>query len=185
MMRIQLKSTLLSAIGALALVSAITLNSCKEDKCKSVVCAYGGICQDDGSCKCQIGYEGERCETITKNKFKGVWAVVEDGTASNPSHYAVSIEDGEKINEVLIRNFYNQYDKTVNAFVRNDTLTIPVQEIQVGEETLTVQGRGYAVPEAFYDLHGKLILTYQVTYEDGTRNMFGVEDADNPSIWTK
>lgn len=184
-MRIQLKSTLLSAIGALALVSAVTLYSCKEDKCKSVVCAYGGICQDDGSCKCQIGYEGERCETITREKFKGVWSVVEDGTASNPAHYAVSVENGDKINEVLIRNFYNQYNGEVMAYVKGDTLTIPVQQIQVGEEVLTVQGMGYAVPEAFYDLHGKLVLTYQVTYEDGTRDMFGINGTNNQSIWTK
>lgn len=185
MMRIQLKSTLLSAIGVLALGTVITLSSCKEDKCKAVVCAYDGVCQDDGSCLCKIGYEGERCETITRDKFKGTWTVTEDGTASNPARYAVSVENGEQINDVLIRNFYNKYNGEVTAHVKGDTIMIDRQAIQVGEQTLMVEGKGYAVPEAFYGLHGKLMLHYQVTYEDGTVDRFGINGNDNYATWTK
>jgi len=185
MMRIQMKSTLLSAIGIVALFSAVTLSSCKEDKCKAVVCAYGGICQDDGSCACKIGYEGERCETITREKFKGAWAVIEDGTASNPASYAVSVENGDNINEVKIRNFNNIFNAEITATVKGDTIYIAHQPMQVGEEVKTVEGKGYAVPEAFYGLHGKLIISYSVTSEDGSVNQYGTGGADNPSIWTK
>lgn len=184
-MHIQLKSTLLSAIGAFALISAVTLYSCKEDKCKTVVCAYNGVCQDDGSCSCQIGYEGERCETVTRDKFKGVWSVVESGSASNPAYYPVSVENGDQINEVLIRNFYNKNNSEILATVKGDTITIPLQQFNVGEQVLTVQGKGYAVPEAFYGLHGKLVVSYVVTYEDGTKDIFGLNGSNNPSIWTK
>lgn len=185
MKRIQLKSILLSAIGIFTLTAVFTLSSCKEDKCKAVVCAYNGVCQDDGSCLCQIGYEGERCETITREKFKGTWTVTEDGTQSNPARYAVSVENGENINEIRIRNFYNKYNGEVTAHVKGDTIFIDRQVMQVGEEKLTIEGKGYAIPEAFYDLHGKLYLHYQVTYEDKSVDMFGLKGLDNFSIWTK
>jgi len=160
----------------------IYLSSCKEDNCKALVCAYDGICNDDGSCTCAIGYEGERCETVTRDKFKGVWTVTEDGSNSNLLVYAASIEDGNSIDEVLIRNFNNEFNSAVTANVKGDTIYIPNQSLQVGEETKTIEGKGYAVREAFYDRHGKLILNYKVTSADGTVNNYGTE---NPSIWTK
>src|SRR5690606_19056003 len=154
-------------------------------KCKAVVCAYSGECQEDGSCLCQIGYEGERCETITREKFKGVWSVTEDGTGSNPALYAVSVENGDKIDEVKIRNFNNLDNAEIVAKVKGDTIYIASQPMQVGEEVKMVEGKGYAVPEAFYNLHGKLVMTYKVTSEDGSVDAFGTDGAENPSIWTK
>lgn len=41
---------------------------------KNVTCAYSGACEN-GLCKCQIGYEGDHCETIVRDKFKGVYSV--------------------------------------------------------------------------------------------------------------
>jgi len=184
-MRIKMKSFLLTSFSVLALASVVYLSSCTEDKCKAVVCAYGGICNDDGSCTCAIGYEGERCETVTRDKFKGAWSVTEDGTSSNPAVYAVSVENGNAIDEVLIRNFNNEFNSEINANVKGDTIYIPSQPMQVGEETKTIEGKGYAVPEAFYDLHGKIILSYKVVSEDGSVNDYGTGKGDNPSIWTK
>jgi hypothetical protein len=180
-----MKTFLLTAIGAIALFSTVTLTSCKEDKCKATICAYGGVCNEDGSCTCQTGYEGERCETVTRDKFKGAWRVIEDGTSSQPAQYATSIENGTNIDEVVIHNFYNQFNPTVTAKVKGDTIYITSQQIQVGEETLTVVGKGYAVPEYYYDLHGKMILSYSVTKTDGTVDEFGLNGATNVSIWTK
>lgn len=185
MKRFQLKSILLSAIGIFAMTAAITITSCKQDKCQSVVCAYDGVCQSDGSCLCKIGYEGERCETITRDKFKGTWSVTEDGSTSSPAFYAVSVENGESIDQVLIRNFYNRYNGEVVALVKKDTLIIGKQTMQVGEEVLTIEGRGYIIPEAFYGLHGELHLHYQVTYEDNHTDQFGINGETNVSIWTK
>lgn len=184
-MRNQMKTFLLTAMGVFAIFSTITLTSCKEDKCKGTVCAYGGVCNEDGSCTCQTGYEGERCETVTRSKFKGAWRVTEDGTTSNPAQYAVSVEDGNAINEVQIRNFYNLFNPVVVATVKGDTIYIAPQQIQVGEDTKTVEGKGYAVPEAYYDLHGRLILSYRVTSSDGSVNEFGMNGGTNASIWTK
>jgi hypothetical protein len=184
-MRNQMKTFLLTAMGVFAIFSTITLTSCSEDKCKATVCAYGGICNEDGSCTCQTGYEGERCETITREKFKGAWRVTEDGTSSNPQQYAISVENGTNINEVVIRNFYNLFNPLVTATVKGDTIYIAPQTITVGEDTKTVEGKGYVIPEAYYDLHGKIELAYRVTSSDGSVNEFGLGGANNVSVWTK
>lgn len=180
-----MKTFLLTAMGVFAIFSTITLTSCKEDKCKATRCAYDGVCNEDGSCTCPSGYEGERCETITRDKFKGAWRVTEDGTSSNPAQYATSIENGNAVDEVIIRNFYNLFNSTVTAKVKGDTIYIASQTIPVGEDTKQVEGKGYAVPEAYYGLHGKLVLSYRVTSSDGSVNEFGMNGATNASIWTK
>lgn len=184
-MRIQMKSFLLTTISVFAITSAVFMTSCKEDKCKALVCAYGGNCNSDGSCTCTVGYEGERCETVTRDKFKGVWNVTEDGTASNPQVYAISAEDGTNIDEVLLRNFNNKFNAEVTAQVKGDTIYIAQQQMTSGGAAYTVEGKGYAVPEAFYGLHGKLVLSYKVTAPDGTVNDFGTGGGQNPAIWTK
>jgi hypothetical protein len=183
-MRNQMKTFLLTAISVVAIFSTLTLTSCSEDKCKALVCAYDGICNEDGSCTCQTGYEGERCETITREKFKGAWRVVEDGSSSNPAEYAVSVENGNGIDEVTIRNFNNMFNSIVAAKVKGDTIFIARQEITLGEDVVTVEGRGYTVPEAFYGLHGKLIMRYRVISSEGTNN-YGMNGAANVSEWTK
>jgi len=184
-MRNLMKTFLLTAMGVFAIFSTVTLTSCKEDKCKATNCAYGGVCNEDGSCTCQTGYEGERCETITRDKFKGAWRVTEDGTSSNPAQYSASIEDGKNIDEVIIHNFYNKFNPIVNAKVKGDTIIIALQTITVDDQPVQIEGRGYAVPEAYYGLHGKLVLSYRVMTADGGINEFGMNGATNASIWTK
>lgn len=181
-----MKTFLLTAIGALAIFSTVTVTSCKEDKCKATVCAYGGVCNEDGSCTCQTGYEGERCETVTREKFKGAWRVIEDGTTSGPGNYATSIENGNNIDEVVIHNFYNKFNTyNVTAKVKGDSLYIASQQTSMNGITYTIEGKGYAVPEAFYDLHGKLILSYTISTSEGDVDQFGEDGGSNFSTWTK
>lgn len=180
-----MKTFLLSALGAIAIFSTVTFTSCKEDKCKATVCAYGGVCNEDGSCTCQTGYEGERCETVTRSKFKGAWTVIEDGTTSGPAKYATAIEDGNNIDEVIIRNFYNKFNPIVTAKVKGDTIYIASQQITVGEDVMTIEGKGYVIPEAYYNLHGKMILSYSVRSSDGSIDQFGQNGGTNVSTWTK
>lgn len=180
-----MKNYLLTAVSSLALLSAFSFTSCKEDKCKTVVCAYSGTCNDDGSCTCQIGYEGERCETISRDKFKGVYDVQESGSGSGPIRYSASIEDGDVIDQVHIRNFYNLFDASVKANVKADTIYIPLQNVADGDDIKSVEGKGWIDKEGFYGLAGRLVLTYKVKSTDGSVNNFGMEGLDNPSIWTK
>lgn len=180
-----MRNYLLSALGSFALLSALTFTSCQEDKCKSVVCAYSGTCNDDGSCTCQVGYEGARCETVSRDKFKGVWGVAETGSISGPISYAVSVEDGVTIDQVAMRNFNNLFDALVIGNVKGDTLYIPLQDVLDGEDIKTVEGKGYIDKEGFYGLHGRLILSYRVKSSDNSVNNYGMNGANNPSLWSK
>ncbi len=171
----------------LAGVFAFGTSSCKEDLCKATVCAYEGTCNEDGSCTCLIGYEGERCETISKDKFKGAWTVTEKGTITNAATYASSIEDrqGHGVDDVIIRNFNNKFNKEIFAKVEMDTIFIPSQSIELSGETYTIHGKGYAEPETFYGLHGKIIFSYTITYPNNSQDKYGEEGAENHSIWVK
>lgn len=185
-MQIQMRSLLLTTLGVFALGTALIFTSCKQDKCKAVVCAYDGHCNEDGSCSCEVGYEGERCETITRAKYKGVWNVTEDGTLSNPANYALSVEDGTNIDEIIIRNINNKSNSQITAKVVRDTMYIANQEFHSSDnQTYTIEGKGYIIPESFYGLNGKMIVRYKVTNPTGEVNFYGMGGNDNPSVWNK
>lgn len=179
-MKARFKTVLLAALGSLAAFSAVTYTSCNNDKCKSIVCAYGGVC-NNGSCLCPSGYEGNQCETKTTDKFKGIWYVTEDGTLSNTTQYAVSLEPGSGISDVKITNFRNFFTSPVNGFVKGDTLYIPQQVVNNNE----VQGIGYLEDDKFYGVHGKLTLRYSAKdLATGNTDEFGLNIGD-PSVWNK
>jgi hypothetical protein len=180
-----MRNYLLSAIGSLALLSAISFTSCQEDRCKSVVCANSGTCNEDGSCTCPVGYEGDRCEVITRDRFKGTWDVHESGSSTGPIRYAVAIENGTNIDQVEIRNFYNLFNTNIVATVKGDTLYIPVQNVEDGDDLKTVEGKGFFDKTGYYGLQGNMILRYKVRSSDGSVNNFGMDGADNPSRWSK
>jgi hypothetical protein len=50
----------------------LTIASCIQDKCETLVCNNGGVCVD-GACACKIGFEGNRCDTNWYQKFTGVY----------------------------------------------------------------------------------------------------------------
>jgi len=179
-MKARFKTILLSALGAIAAFSAVTYTSCNSDKCKAIVCAYGGVCSD-GACICPSGYEGTQCETISREKFLGVWMVLEKGTISNTAQYPVSLEKGNSITEVKIKNFRNSFVDPVNAYVKNDTMYIPQQTVNNN----TVEGIAYIQDDKYYGYHGKMIVRYKV--KNNTNNLtddFGL-DLGEPSLWNK
>src|SRR5690606_22092293 len=51
LMKARLKSIILSALGVASVFTTVTVSSCNNDPCKSIVCAYGGTCAD-GDCIC-------------------------------------------------------------------------------------------------------------------------------------
>ena len=178
-MKARFKTILLSALGAMTAFTAVTFSSCSEDKCKAIVCAFGGVCTD-GQCLCPSGYEGPQCETISRVKYKGIWVVTEDGSFSNAAQYSVSVEEGENITELRIKNFRNLFTDNVQAFVKGDTLTIPNQTVNGS----TVRGFGYIVDDKFYGKNGKIILRYIIKDQNGQIDDFGVDGGD-PSLWNK
>ncbi|MBX9449033.1 MAG: calcium-binding EGF-like domain-containing protein [Taibaiella sp.] len=181
-----MKSILKSTLFAAAVFAGAGLTSCQPDKCETMLaCANNGVCNSDGSCTCPLGYEGPRCETTSRDKFKGSWNVIEDGSISNAMNYTVSVQDGVEIDQVIIRNFNNFSNGTVYAKVLLDTVVIPNQQMEQDGELKTVEGKGYFVFEEIYGLHGKLVLKYRVIDKDGIVNDYGYRGAGNPSEWLK
>jgi uncharacterized membrane protein len=177
------KTIFFSALSTIVAFSAVTYTSCTPDKCKSIVCAYGGVC-NGGSCICPSGYEGTQCEYKTRDKFLGVWKVVETGTVTNISYYTVSISadpNPNNITNVTISNFYNYITTTVSAYVKGDSLYIP-QKTYNGN---TIQGSGYWQQQGVaYAEHAQMTVYYSVINSKGVVNDFGTQKG-SASIWNK
>jgi hypothetical protein len=174
------------SFSVVAALATFSMTSCEGDKCKAIVCANNGACnEDNGDCTCPLGYIGERCETIARKSFIGTWTVDEDGTVSNVARYSVSVENGPEIHQVNIRNFANLNTGTIIGNIQNDTIIIPVQSFEVGTLTKTVEGYGIVDPKTFYGDQGEITFYYKITSSDGTTDAFGYRGSGFPSRWTK
>jgi len=183
-MKALFKTTLLSALGAMARFTAVTYSSCNNDKCKAIVCAFGGTC-NDGVCTCPTGYEGPQCEKVMRDKFLGVYQVLEKGTLSETAQYTVSVEPGTEISDLRIKNFRNIFIEEVTGYVRSDSIFIPEQIV---DERWEVQGMGVIQADKYYGNNGRLVLRYRVRdldlSETAPADDFGLQSGE-PSIWNK
>lgn len=180
-MKARLKTLILSAIGVFSAFSIVTVSSC-VDKCKSISCAYDGVCSD-GMCICQTGYEGPQCETLMAKKFYGTWVVSEVGSVSDASQYTISIDPPPTTNltEVRIKNFRNFIPEDVVAYVKADTIYIPQQDVY-GH---TIVGSGWVEDEKYYGDNGRIVMKYKITNDTtGVTDDFGV-DGGTASTWNK
>ena len=182
-----MKRVFYSALSICALVVISFFSSCKPEACDLVNCAYGGVC-DEGNCICPVGYEGIHCETIARDKFteNGIYSVNEDGSLSPKAQYTTSIEPGDKINEVRIKNFLNIFkNDDVIATVSHDTIWIAPQTIN----GYTVEGTGYITGKNPIGRHyyQDAIITFYYTSTNttsGAVDHFGSNGAP-PSDWNK
>jgi hypothetical protein len=63
-----IRSILLTVFLTIAAFTAVVYTACKKDHCNNVLCLNGGAC-DGGNCVCLQGYEGDRCQTLSREKF--------------------------------------------------------------------------------------------------------------------
>jgi hypothetical protein len=181
-MKARLQTILLTAFTVFAVFTVITYSACNQDKCKSIACSNSGVCTD-GKCNCLSGYEGPQCETINRTRYLGPWIVTENGSITDAAQYTISIEPGDNISEIRIKNMRNLFTEYVSAFVNHDTLVIPQTTIENGK--YTVIGSGILTYEKYYGVNGKLTVRYKVT--DNTTGLvddFGVDGGD-ASLWNK
>lgn len=187
----KLKYIVLSTLATLAVFATVTFNACKVDKCKNVSCAYSGVCKE-GVCLCQVGYEGDHCETVTRDKFLGIWDVNEDGTITGPAQYSLSITEGTQIDKVYIDNFNNVIQGVkIEGICYKDTLYIPSQTVTLPaplSTTYTVSGKAQITDtnplNQHYYQHAIMNFYYKITDQNGIVNEFGSLGA-GPSIWAK
>ena len=126
---------------------AVVYSSCNKDgsggifntdKCKAISCAHGATCHD-GVCTCPSGYEGTYCETTSRDKFIGAHSVLEDGSITPQREYPIVINKAADVTDVWLQNLYNYFKSPVRAYIVNDTIIIPNQQL----EGKVVFGKGY------------------------------------------
>lgn len=183
-MKNALKSLLFSIVILSGVLFAAIYTSCNPDKCKAIACAYGGTC-NEGSCKCLPGYEGTNCETITRKKFIGLWAVKEKGSITPLRQYPLSIEGDSAVTGLLIKNLYNFFNgQKVRATILGDTIIIPNQQLM----DKVVFGKGY-IHSTGTGINNSITIRYEVI--DANTQLvddFGYYadiDFSDPSEWTK
>jgi hypothetical protein len=177
------KTLLLALFASAATFVSMTFVSCNRDKCKSIVCANNGVC-NDGACTCPSGYEGSNCETVARSKYVGNWTVNEKGSVTNEAQYSASISNGNNITDLQITNFFNYFRSPINAYVVNDTIYIPNQQL----EGKVVFGYGYLYTTNTYGQYGAINFTYEVIdTATNTPDDFGfyIPDGSLPSVWTR
>lgn len=136
--RVLLSALMLSAIG----LTTLTVTSCnKDDK------------------KCNVGYEGKDCKTLSRDKFIGTWNGLENCTLGT-DNYTVSVTaSGTSEVQIVIGNVYNQ------GFIATGSIT--------GEQTMSFNGSEgditYSGTGKINTANGDLELTYNIS-NAGTTN---------------
>ncbi len=183
-MKSRLKTITITTLLSFSVFAALVYSSCNRDQCKSIVCAYGGVC-NNGVCNCPSGYEGTNCETISRYKFLGNWSVFEKGSETQAANYGVTISEGAKVSDVVITNFYNYFTVPIYGSVIHDTLIIPNQQYQ-GK---VLFGIGYIYTSTTYGQFGGINMEYEIV-DTATQavNDFGynaILDHSDASEWNK
>jgi hypothetical protein len=182
-MKVRFKTILFSAMSTMIAFVSVCYTSCTPDKCKAIVCANGGAC-NDGACLCPSGYVGTQCETVDRTLFTGVYTVFERGTEVGAAQYTLSIGNGPTVTDVVITNFNNSITAPVNAYVSGDSLYIPTQTVN-GK---IITGNASLTQSLNYAQNATLTVYYEVV-DSATQavNDYGYIPSDNssPSIWNK
>src|SRR5271157_1742979 len=63
-----IRNILLTCCLTLAAFSIVIYTACNKNKCRKVICINNGVCYG-GNCVCPIGFEGARCEVLSRDKF--------------------------------------------------------------------------------------------------------------------
>ncbi len=117
----------------LALMTVV-YSGCKKDECKDVTCLNGGQC-NSGKCDCPSGYEGDKCETKTNEKFAGIYVGNETCSFWRTGSVAVSIAPKTDPLNILI----NYGGELLNATINGNSISIPNQ---IGSDGWQWNGNG-------------------------------------------
>lgn len=123
------KNILFSAMLTLGAFGAVTYTACNKDECKNVTCQNGGTCSG-GNCTCPTGYEGDRCQTLSRDKFIGTYTGNETCTVGS-DEYSITIATNSDQLKITLTNIYGQ------GFTGTGTITGPNTFALSGSQTGT------------------------------------------------
>jgi hypothetical protein len=135
-----MRNIVLTFLLTIALFSAITYTACKKDPCENVICMNLGAC-DGGKCVCPVGFEGARCEVLSRDKlvktFNGRDTCTSDTTFYGvyPIYFRAMLTDPRELTMKNILN--NMEDSAVCTMQGIDTFTF-----QGSNNSLTYFGTG-------------------------------------------
>ncbi len=132
----------------------LALAGCYGDPCATTICQNGGAAgahRTNCSCTCASGYEGQRCETRSIDKFAGNYnstvTCLGGPIANSTFTITVSPSFPDRINFGL--EYFNNScpnnsgDKTdCYATISDLTVTIPTQSIDIHGISYTISGAG-------------------------------------------
>ncbi len=134
------RNILLTFLLSIALLSAVTYTACKKDPCENVVCMNLGAC-DGGKCVCPTGFEGDRCEVLSRDKlvktFNGRDTCNKDTAfyAVYPIYFRAMLTDPR---ELTMKNILNDMDDSAVCTMQGvDSFTF-----QGSNNSLTYIGTG-------------------------------------------
>jgi hypothetical protein len=138
-------------LQSVLLAGALFLNSC-NDACDDVLCKNGATAVANGkdcTCKCAPGYEGQFCETQTRQKILGNFKAVANCPGVTIEKDFTIIPSGTYENRVHIGLVYYKtacgpvtYPGSPYAIVYRNTLTIPEQPYKLYGKDYTIAGSG-------------------------------------------
>jgi hypothetical protein len=118
----RIKNIAFSALLSLGAFSAITYTACNKDECKDVVCQNGGTCVS-GTCSCPTGYEGNNCETKSRDKFIGTYIGQENCTIGN-DNYTITVTTSSENIKLIVTNLYNQGFTATGTMTASNTFSL-------------------------------------------------------------
>ena len=114
-----LYNVLVAAIVSVGVFSVVVYTSCKKDKCDNVVCQNQGAC-DGGICYCPTGYEGIRCEELTRDRFVATYNGNDSCSRYSEGQYPIYFTTvPEKPLELMMKNLLNSLDDSAIATIQS------------------------------------------------------------------
>ena len=145
----------LTALFSAIFFSAITYTACKKDSCHNVVCQNLGTC-DGGICTCPVGYEGSRCDTLSRDKF--VYTYNGGDSCGIPVYYT-------QYPIKLLAVINNPFELTMMNFLNNpqDSALCTIQSV----DSFTFIGANNSTTYSGYGKlsHDSLHMTYHVEHD--------------------
>lgn len=119
-----IRTLALTILVVSAIFSAVVYVSCNKNKCDKVVCLNLGTCYG-GNCVCPTGFEGNRCQTLSRDRFLATYQGSDSCTGNVRSNFPLYIlavlSDSIEMN---MKNFLgNTNDSAICTIQSTDSFT--------------------------------------------------------------